>query len=177
MKGLMIFVFTLFAFQINAQDIVGDWNGTLSYQGMELRVVFHVTGQDGKYQSTMDSPDQGVAGAATDKTTFEDGEIKIIANALSAVYTGELSDGGDTLHGIFQQNALSPDLIPTKGPVEREAVARPQEPKYFPYQRKEVKFKNPKGGHLLAGTLTMPKDGNFNKAVILISGSGPQGQK
>ena len=55
-----------------------------------------------------------------------------------------------------------------------EPVVRPQEPKDFPYQQEELRFENPKGGHQLAGTLTMPKDGNFEKVVILISGSGPQ---
>jgi pimeloyl-ACP methyl ester carboxylesterase len=37
-----------------------------------------------------------------------------------------------------------------------------------------VKFLNPKGGHHLAGTLTIPRNKEFDKVVILISGSGPQ---
>ena len=37
-----------------------------------------------------------------------------------------------------------------------------------------MKIKNPKGGHELAGTLTMPKNEEAKSLVILVSGSGAQ---
>ena len=41
------------------QDITGDWQGTLSPAGMELRVVLHVTrSSDGSIGGTLDSVDQ-----------------------------------------------------------------------------------------------------------------------
>ena len=53
-------------------------------------------------------------------------------------------------------------------------MKRPQDPIDFPYIQEEVKFVNPNGEHHLAGTLTMPKNKQFEQVVILISGSGPQ---
>ena len=46
-------------------------------------LVFHVTSQNGKYQSTMDSPDQGATGIPMDETTFENGKLKLVSNALT----------------------------------------------------------------------------------------------
>ncbi len=154
--------------------VLGDWNGVLNISGTKLRLVFHIIDSFGILKSTMDSPDQNANGILMDKTTFENGKLRIVANTLNAEYTAELNDGSDTLNGIFEQNGRSWDLDMTREKVEMETVVRPQEPKDFPYYQEEVKFKNPKGGHRLAGTLTMPNDGNFEKVVILISGSGPQ---
>jgi len=174
MKRVVVLILAISAFQLNAQDIIGDWNGTLSFQGTELGIVFHITGQDGSYESTMDSPDQGAYDIQMDETTFANRELKILANALNAEYHAQLSEAGDTLIGTFHQSGISLELIMARSQGETEAVVRPQEPVNFPYQVEEVKFENPKGGHFLAGTLTIPEDGKFKKAVILISGSGPQ---
>ncbi|MGD1078140.1 MAG: hypothetical protein ABR881_07455 [Candidatus Sulfotelmatobacter sp.] len=43
-----------------AQDIAGDWQGTLSAGGAELRLVLHITkAADGSLKATLDSVDQG----------------------------------------------------------------------------------------------------------------------
>jgi hypothetical protein len=157
-----------------AEKVLGDWNGVLEIPGMPLTIVFHVLDVDGNLTSTLDSPDQGAMGISMSETTYEDGQLKIVANALNAEFNGKLNEAGDTLSGIFRQNGRDWDLIMTREKVEREEVIRPQDPKVFPYLQEEVKFQNPKGGHKLAGTLTMPKDGDFEKVVVLISGSGPQ---
>ena len=47
---------------IQAQDIVGQWNGVLSVYGTSLRLIFHVEKNDDGYTSTLDSPDQGRTG-------------------------------------------------------------------------------------------------------------------
>jgi predicted acyl esterase len=63
-------------------------------------------------------------------------------------------------------------LLPTIGNTQN---TRPQTPKGpFEYVIKEVVITNPKGGHTLAGTLTMPKKGKAFKAAIMVTGSGPQ---
>ncbi|KAA3636762.1 MAG: alpha/beta hydrolase [Bacteroidetes bacterium] len=157
-----------------AEKVLGDWNGVLEIPGMPLLIVFHILDVDGNLQSTMDSPDQGANGIPMNETTYEDEQLKIVATSLGAEYTAELNEAGDSLVGVFKQNGMTWDLIMTREEVEREEVVRPQEPKDFPYIQEEVKFKNPKGGHRLAGTLTMPNDGKFEKVVVLISGSGPQ---
>ena len=170
----MLLLLAVFGLQLNAQDVIGDWFGTLSTPGADLRVVFHITAQNGKYQSTLDSPDQGAYGIQMDSTTFVNGELLITASALDAEYSAGLNKAGDTLIGVFLQGGMSFELIMTGEQGEVETILRPQEPQEFPYHVEEVKFENPQGGFTLAGTLTIPQDGNFEKAVILISGSGPQ---
>ena len=114
-KVKMFFLFTVITFQVNAQDIIGDWYGVLSYQGTELRLVFHVTSQNGKYTSTMDSPDQGATGIPMDKTTFEKENLTIEADGLQLKYTGVLDLTSKTLSGTFYQQGISLPLVMTKG--------------------------------------------------------------
>lgn len=45
-----------------AQDIRGNWFGLLEFPGAKLRLVLHVSGYDGQYKATLDSPDQGKQG-------------------------------------------------------------------------------------------------------------------
>ena len=151
-----------------ANEVLGDWYGVLDISGTQLTIVFHIMDSDGSLTSTMDSPDQNANGISIDETSYENGNLKIVAKALNVEYTATLNEDGDALNGTFNQNGMSWDLKMTRNEVETETVIRPQEPKDFPYLREEVKFINPKGGHQLAGTLTMPKDGQFEKAVILI---------
>lgn len=113
MKNLLVILITVLAFQTNAQEIVGDWNGVLSFQGTDLRIVFHVTSQDGEFKSLMDSPDQGVTGIPTDKTTFEGGILKITSNQILMEYVAEIDENG-ILSGTFKQSGVSIPLKMTK---------------------------------------------------------------
>ena len=55
------------------------------------------------------------------------------------------------------------------------AAERPQEPQgALPYRSQEVRFKNPRAGIELAGTLTLPPGEGVYPAVVLMTGSGPQ---
>ncbi len=46
-----------------SQDVTGDWQGSLSAGGAELRLVLHITkGADGALKATLDSVDQGANG-------------------------------------------------------------------------------------------------------------------
>ena len=52
-----------------AQDIAGDWQGTIKTGMGELRLVLHVTkNADGTLKATVDSPDQNAAGVAIDSS-------------------------------------------------------------------------------------------------------------
>jgi short-subunit dehydrogenase len=129
MKKFILILMAVLTIQMNAQDIIGDWHGVLSYQGTELRIVFHVKSQDGKYQSTMDSPDQGATGIPMEETTFEDGKLHIVAQALNIEYNAELSEEKDKLKGSFEQNGMSWELIMTREQAESQAEVQSQEQK------------------------------------------------
>ncbi len=155
----------------HAQDITGQWNGVLSFQGMNLRMVFHIQKAEDGYKSTTDSPDQGAIGLPVTNTTF-DGSKVTLASA-NWIYEGDFKT--DSIVGTLKQGGMSFPITLKRTSVEVKPVARPQEPKPpYPYRLEDVTFENKTAGITLAGTLTMPATVNNFTAVILISGSGSQ---
>ncbi len=160
-----------------AQSIVGAWYGTLNIAGTPLHVVFHISRNGEAYSATMDSPDQGAAGLATDRTEFANNQLTIEASKFALKYTGVLRSDSGKITGTFVQGGSSFPLTLTpgkSGDVNITPAKRPQDPTSFTYRQEEVTFKNNKAGNTLAGTLTLPANGKANKVVVLISGSGPQ---
>ena len=158
----------------NSPEILGDWNGVLDVQGMQLTVIFHLMEENGYLKGTMDSPDQGAKGIPMESATYENGVLTIKASSMRMEYTAKLNDDKSKVEGTFKQGGMDIPLNLSKEKVEKKTLNRPQEPKDFPYQQEEVKFVNVKGGHNLAGTLTIPSNGKFDKVAILVTGSGPQ---
>lgn len=171
LKIMLLVVFT--AGSAFGQDITGQWNGLLKVQGIQLRVVFHITKTADGYTSTMDSPDQGAAGIPVTSTTFENPKLKLEVANLQIEYNGELKE--NVVTGTFRQGMQSFSMDLKREAIEKEVIVRPQEPKKpYPYYSEEVTFQNTKAGITLAGTLTLPeKDGKF-PVVVMITGSGPQ---
>lgn len=175
----ILLIVLLSSITIVAQDITGQWNGVLKVQGTQLRVVFNVTADNGELKSTMDSPDQGAKGIPTTATTFENSTLKITIINAGIEYTGTLGDD-NIIVGTFKQAGQSFPMNLTRGAIEKEAIekeviARPQEPKKpYPYYSEEITFENKEAKITLAGTLTLPKENGLFPVVILISGSGPQ---
>jgi hypothetical protein len=157
-----------------AQDINGQWNGLLKVQGTQLRVVFNIKQTENGLSATLDSPDQGAKGIPTTASSFEDGVLKIAIANLTVEYEGTL--GSDNIIvGTFKQAGQVFPMNLTKEIIEKEKIARPQEPTTpYPYYTEEVTFENKLAGISLAGTLTLPKKEGVFPVVILISGSGPQ---
>lgn len=173
-KSIFIGLWLISSFYVFGQDIVGDWNGALKIQNMQLRLVFHINKIDNGFTSTMDSPDQGAKGIPMTKVTFENSVLNIEMTAAGINYNGTL-DKNAVVTGIFKQGGQSLPLVLTRNAIEKKEIKRPQEPtKPYPYYSEEVTFINVRDTITLAGTLTLPqKIGKFPVAV-LISGSGPQ---
>lgn len=172
-KILFIIIASFLSLSIYSQDITGQWNGLLKVQGIQLRLIFHVSQTETGYSAIMDSPDQGANGIPVQTTSFENSIVKFELPNLMIEYEGVLE--GNKITGNFKQGGMSFPLDLAREEQEKEVLVRPQEPKEpYPYYSEEVKFKNAQDDIVLAGTLTMPdKEGKF-PAVILISGSGPQ---
>ena len=171
MKKLILLIVLIPCFG-QAQDITGQWNGILSVQGMELRLVFHISGEDTAYDVKMDSPDEkafGIPGSAG----FGDSTLNIKIDKLGVRYQGRYGSNGIT--GIFYQSGQSFPLKLSRDPIEKKAVFRPQEPeKPYPYFSEDVRFPGDSGNITLAGTLTLPNGKKRFPVAILITGSGPQ---
>lgn len=171
----IILTFHSAVFAADNSDIIGDWIGVLSFSGMEVRIVFHITeGEDGALGATMDSPDQGANGIPTSGVSF-DGDSLIVDVAISqAAYYGKYYPDSLFIDGEWRQAGF---VLPLR--LEKTAdyapPARPQEPERpYPYTEEEVTFENTGAGIRLAGTLTIPEGEGPFPAVVLVTGSGPQ---
>lgn len=89
----------------NAQNLIGDWKGTLAVQGINLELIFHITEKDGMYLSTLDVPLQGASDVALEKTELIGENVKISAGALGASYSGILKS--DSITGEFKQAGMT----------------------------------------------------------------------
>jgi len=96
-----------------AEDISGDWQGTLDTGMGHLRLVLHITkAGDGNLKATLDSPDQGIAGMPVDSISLEGGKLHFTLNAAKGSYDGTLKNNG-SFNGNWTQGQKMP-LVLTK---------------------------------------------------------------
>jgi len=171
---LILFTILLSINSIQAQEITGDWYGSLNVQGTELPLVFHLQKNDSTYSSTMDSPTQGGYNIKFDQTHYDNSILEMEIEAAMVKYKGNYDKKTQTINGTFNQRGMSFPLNLNREKKTTE-VNRPQEPeKPFPYNSEDISFYNDVDKITLAGTLTTPKNKKNFPTVILISGSGPQ---
>ena len=113
MKSFSIFLFALLLnFSAFGQDnkvyLMGDWEGTLSAQGKEYKVIFHIN-YDGKTLSaTLDSPDQNVFGFKVDEISYSDDVLKMKIDQVQGDYEGTVKE--KKLEGKWTQGGATFDL-------------------------------------------------------------------
>ncbi|MDR1644931.1 MAG: alpha/beta fold hydrolase [Tannerellaceae bacterium] len=170
----MLFIVCLAFPALWGQEITGDWNGILKVQGIQLRVVFHISQTGDAYSATMDSPDQNAFGIPATAASYGRPALKLSISNLGVEYEGTLQEDGN-IKGTFRQMGQSFPLDLQRATVEKEKPSRPQEPsRPYPYAEEDVAFENRDADIQLAGTLSLPRrEGRF-PAVVLISGSGAQ---
>jgi uncharacterized protein len=172
---ILIFILTL---SVNAQqiDLSGIWTGKLTLPNtIKLTIVFNLQKDNAdKYNATLDSPDQGAKGIPTEGVTIKEDSILITVPVIAGSFEGKIYIDSMKIDGKWKQGGMNLDLVVYK--VDKvEEVKRPQEPKEpFPYKVEDVKFENKIDNITLAGTLTIPQEGEKFPAVVLISGSGGQ---
>lgn len=80
--------------------------------------------------------------------------------------------------GTLKQSGQELPVTMTKTLAGDDKPAKPNRPQTpvapFPYDATEVSFTVQPGGHVMAGTLTMPRGGGKHGAVVMVTGSGPQ---
>jgi len=151
--------------------LAGHWEGTMELPGMLMNFMVDLTYEDGTWSGTMDIPMQGAMGIPLSGIKVSGAAIEFALADVPGdpIWKGTLEEG--KIEGTLTQSGMS---FPFH--LGREKVtgpARPQEPKPpFPYDEEEVTYNN--GEVVLAGTLTLPRQGSPYPAVLLITGSGPQ---
>lgn len=171
MKKVFGTLLCLFAWiAAHAQDVTGDWGGTLKAGPQSLKIVLRVSAVDSGYAVTMDSPDQGAFGLSASSAEYREPELSVKWDRLKAAFNGKVE--GDSLKGIFVQGMFPLALNMGRGDY---ALCRPQESKPpFPYRSEEVTVYNSEDSVTLAGTLTLPEGKGPFPAVVLVTGSGAQ---
>ncbi len=107
--GVLCAIMLSMTMTTKAQNVVGDWKGAISMQGMSLEMIFHISEEGGVYSSTLDVPMQGASGIPMDKTEVNGDELTILANALQAKFTGKIA--GEEISGNFEQMGQTMPLV------------------------------------------------------------------
>ena len=105
---VMAFIFLL-ASVVQAQDIAGDWQGTLDTGVGQLRLMLHITkAADGSFKATLDSIDQpGANGIPVNTVTLKDSKLNLDVTAVHGTYDGKVAADGKTISGTWSISARS----------------------------------------------------------------------
>jgi fermentation-respiration switch protein FrsA (DUF1100 family) len=123
MKRILILAtLSAIAGMAHAQDIAGDWQGTLSAGGAELHLVLHITkGADGALKDTLDSIDQGANGIPVNTITLKDSKLSLGIDAVHGTYEGKLAGDGKAISGTWSQGQSLPlDFKRATAPVKTQ---------------------------------------------------------
>ena len=144
---------------------------------MQFRIVTTESGETGAF---FDSVTEGRTDFEA-TWSIEDDTLKFDVEKIKLRYRGTLNENRDTARRNLEsgwtqssadaEKAWRPNTtVRTFGRIGLSVRVGP-----FPYDAEEVKFDNKVDNLTLAGTLTIPRGPGKHPAVILISGSGPQG--
>ena len=111
-----------------AQNIVGDWQGTLSTGAAELRLVLHITkAADGTLKGTLDSVDQGANGIPVTSISLQGSTLKFASDSIHGSYEGKVNEEATAIHGTWtQRTSLALDF--QRVTDSAKTVARPAAP-------------------------------------------------
>lgn len=109
-----------------AQDIAGDWQGTLSAGGQDLRLVLHVTkAPDNSLKATLDSIDQpGGNGIPVSSISLKDSRLNLGVEMVHGTYEGKVAADSNTITGTWTQGVALPlEFKRAAAPVKTEHKA------------------------------------------------------
>ena len=109
-----------------AQDIAGDWQGTLSAGGQDLRLVLHVTkAPDNSLKATLDSIDQpGGNGIPVSSISLKDSKLNLGVEMVHGTYEGKVAADSNTITGTWTQGVALPlEFKRAAAPVKTEHKA------------------------------------------------------
>jgi len=111
-----------------AQDVTGDWHGTLSVNGAELRLVLHISkNSDGSLKATLDSIDQNANGIPVSSATLTGSALSLRVDAVQGWYEGKVNAAGSEISGTWNQGAPL-ELTFHRGGIPAKAAAKPAKP-------------------------------------------------
>jgi uncharacterized protein (TIGR03435 family) len=119
---------------LHAQDLAGNWQGTLQV-GKGLRTVLKVSKDDGKLKALMYSVDQGGRPMTVTTISLQGTAVNFAIAPIDVTYVGTLSTDGKTIAGNATQNGQTHALDLTRVNAE-EMWPIPEPPKSMPADAK-----------------------------------------
>src|ERR1035441_6188702 len=107
MKRLMLCL-TVIAAMIGtaawAQDVTGDWQGTLTVTGKPIRMVLKVTkGDKGGWSAKLYNADRGTPPISASSVTLDGSSFRFSVDLMGASFAGKVSADGKTMVGSWTQ--------------------------------------------------------------------------
>src|SRR5262249_3588035 len=113
----------------NAQTVEGDWQGTIKADGVELRLLLHVTKDEkGTLKATFDSIDQGARGLPISAISLKDSTLNFELQVAGGSYEGKINADYTRINGIWTQGGRSFPLEFTRITVLQETKKTPPKP-------------------------------------------------
>src|SRR4029434_5525546 len=110
MRGAFVVILSMGVVQAQAQNVTGNWQGTLQ-AGKELRIVFVIANADGGgLRATMISIDQGGQGIPANTVTLQGSTLRISVSVINGNFEGTVSPDGQSITGNWSQGAGSLSL-------------------------------------------------------------------
>lgn len=92
-----------------AQDIHGDWQGSLKVGQAELHLLLHVSKtSDGTWKATLDSLDQGAMGIPISTISLQDSTLTFTSDAIHGSYEGKVNADASAMEGTWTQGQPLP---------------------------------------------------------------------
>ena len=130
MKKLTLWMMALAALQgsaLQAQNITGNWQGTLQPGQQKVRIVFKIALENDKLQATLRTVDQPSPPFAT--TITRDGAtVRVTIPSINGSYEGKLSADGNSIVGTWTQGAPLPLNLARATPETAWTIPEPPPP-------------------------------------------------
>ena len=130
MKNLMLWMIAfaiLPGSALQAQNLTGNWQGTLEAGPQKLRIVVKISLEDDKLKATLYSIDQPAPGMPASAVTKDGSTIKIAVGGLGS-YEGKLSGDGNAILGTWTQGAPMPLNLVRATPATAWTTPEPPPP-------------------------------------------------
>lgn len=154
-------------------SLVGVWSGTLERGAAPSTLFFEVSvNPEGRLIAVLDVPAQHVFGETLDTVTVSGRDVVMGWTLFALKFTGRFSSNGKTIRGVWTAGRFTSSLVLHPGSKpERPRLAQDPIPP-FPYDVADVRYKSPRAGIWIGGTLTKPHSATPVAAVVLAAASG-----
>jgi uncharacterized protein (TIGR03435 family) len=128
---LMVVLGAMSGMSLRAQDVAGQWQGTLHAGSNDLRIILKIAKDDGKLAVTMYSIDQGGQPFKATGVGMDGSTLRLRIDVIGGKFEGKLSGDGKTIAGTWTQGPSPLPLVLVKSTKETawEIPAPPAPPK------------------------------------------------